>query len=242
MEIMTVEQAREWGKTLTFEDVWAALMETRARQERDAEEARARWAKEDARRAEEDARRAKEDARRAEADARRAKEDAQWAELKEYQREVSEEIRNLGKNLGGLGNTLGTMIEGIYTAKLGPKFDIFGHTFTKVSNRVSYYRDDRKKLCEVDAFLENGDFVMAVEVKAECEMRDINDHLKRLEKIRMHFNKIGDKRKILGCIAACLISDNLIKAAEEHGLYVIVQTGENVEILEKPGEFTEGVW
>jgi len=34
MEAMTVQEAAEWGKTLDFPTVWAALMETRERQEK----------------------------------------------------------------------------------------------------------------------------------------------------------------------------------------------------------------
>ncbi|MDR0908567.1 MAG: hypothetical protein LBM77_02265 [Spirochaetaceae bacterium] len=172
----------------------------------------------------------------------RANFDRLSAKTDEQIRQLTEDVKEVSKNVGGVGNSLGNIMEGIYTAKICPKFNAFGYTFTKVANGLVYYRDDGKMLCEIDAFLENGDFVMAVEVKSKCEMKDINDHLKRLEKIRLYFDQHGDKRKILGCIAACLITNKLIKAAEDNGLYVIVQTGENVEIVEKPGEFKEGVW
>jgi hypothetical protein len=73
---------------------------------------------------------------------------------------------------------------------------------------------------------------MAVEVKANCDTKDINDHLKRLEIVRSHFDTHGDKRKILGGIACGQISDKLKEAAEENGLYVMVQTGDTVEIAQ----------
>jgi uncharacterized protein with GYD domain len=49
MAVMTAEEAVEWGKTLDFPTVWAALMESRARAEEVAAESNARGAKLDAR-------------------------------------------------------------------------------------------------------------------------------------------------------------------------------------------------
>jgi hypothetical protein len=83
---------------------------------------------------------------------------------------------------------------------------------------------------------------MAIEVKAQCEMRDINKHVERLEKLRVYMDKHDDHRIVLGGIAAGSISEKLRETAEEYGLYVIVQNGDAVEILEKPDEFKEGMW
>jgi hypothetical protein len=154
---------------------------------------------------------------------------------------LAETVKLDHQNVGGVGNSLGAIMEGMFAAKICPKFNAFGHKFTTVSNDKHFYRDD-KIYCEVDAFLENGDYVMAIEVKAKCEMRDINKHIERLGKLRLYANEHGDKRKILGGIACGQISDKLKEAAEEKGLYVMVQTGEAVEIAERPGEFKEHFW
>jgi hypothetical protein len=47
-----------------------------------------------------------------------------------------------------------------------------------------------------------------------------------------------DKRKILDGMAAGAVSSRLREVAESKGLYVMVPTGDSVEIIEKPGEFT----
>jgi predicted AAA+ superfamily ATPase len=143
--------------------------------------------------------------------------------------------------VGGVGNSLGAIMEGMFAANICPKFNAFGHTFTKVSNDQKYYKHG-KLYCEVDSLLENGKYVLAIEVKARCEMRDINKHLERLQKLRAYMDKRDDHRIILGAIAAGSISDKLREAAEGFGLYIIVQNGNAVEILEKPHEFKEGTW
>jgi hypothetical protein len=214
MENMNVQQASEWGKSLDFPQVWTAIMGLGDKINLLGE--------------------------------RQEKTDEQlrqnWAKTDEEFAKTRELVQELTKNIGGVGNTFGDFMEGMFTAKICSKFDAFEHTFTKVANSLILYKDDGKILCEIDAFLENGEYVMAIEVKTKCEMKDINDHLKRLEKIRAYMDGHNDNRKILGCIASSLISNKLIASAEENGLYVMVQTGEAVEILEKPGKFTEGVW
>jgi hypothetical protein len=40
---------------------------------------------------------------------------------------------------------------------------------------------------EVDVFLENGDKVMIVEIKATPTMKDVNEHIARMEKLRKGF-------------------------------------------------------
>ncbi|MDR0908822.1 MAG: hypothetical protein LBM77_03560 [Spirochaetaceae bacterium] len=238
MEQMNAQQAAEWGKTLDFSQVWTALMGISERQ-----------AKTDAQMAKTDAQMAKTDAeldRVAQIVAETSKIVAETsktvAETTKALERTEIVVAETSKTVGGVGNSFGYFMEGMFTARICSKFDAFEHTFTKIANGLILYKDDGGKLCEIDAFLENGDFVMAVEVKTKCEMKDINDHLKRLDKIRGYMNDHNDNRKILGCIAASIISDKLITVAEENGLYVMVQTGEAVEILEKPGKFTEGVW
>jgi hypothetical protein len=228
MEQMNAQQAAEWGKNLDFPQVWTAIMglndgikELRTSQKETFEQIRVS----------------------------QEKTDAGLDELKEIVAETTKALERTeivvaetSKTVGGLGNSFGDFMEGMFTAKICSKFDAFEHTFTKIANGLILYKDDGDKVCEIDAFLENGDYVMAVEVKTKCEMKDINDHLKRLKKIRDYMNDHADSRKILGCIAASIISSKLIATAEENGLYVMVQTGEAVEVVEKPGKFIEGVW
>jgi Holliday junction resolvase len=177
----------------------------------------------------------------AKADARSAEIDAQFAEIGKHIDELAQTVKDEQKNTSGVGNSLGDLMEGLFAANICPKFNVFGHTFTKASNDAKYYRDG-KLFCEVDVFLENGDYVMAIEVKTRCEMRDINKHIERLEKLRQYMSERKDERKILGAIASGKMEQRLIEATENHGLYVIVPNGNGSEILETPGNFTEQVW
>jgi hypothetical protein len=155
--------------------------------------------------------------------------------------DLTQTVREDHANVSGVGNSLGAVMESMFAANICPKFNAFDHTFSKVSNDQKYYRDG-KLYCEVDAFLEDGDYVMAIECKTQCEMKDINKHLERLQKLRIYMNEHNDHRIVLGGIAAGAISRKLIEIAESHGLYVMVQNGNAVDIVEKPHEFQEGKW
>jgi hypothetical protein len=62
---------------------------------------------------------------------------------------------------------------------------------------------DRKHdiVLEVDAFLENGEKVMIVEIKSKPSTRDIDEHLERMDKLRTYADLHEDRRKYLGAVA-----------------------------------------
>jgi hypothetical protein len=60
----------------------------------------------------------------------------------------------------------------------------------------------------------------------------VRDHINRLEFLRNHKNKRGDKREIRGAIAGAIMPDAVRQAALGVGLYVIEQSGDTVRIEE----------
>ncbi|MDR0909209.1 MAG: hypothetical protein LBM77_05525 [Spirochaetaceae bacterium] len=155
---------------------------------------------------------------------------------------LTEEVRAVHQHVGGVGNTLGGIMEDMFASKIWDKFNAFGYTFTKAARDLILRDEKWNKIAEVDAFLENGDFVMAVEVKARLEVSDINEHLARLNKIRVYMNEHGDKRKLLGAMAGGYVIDSVKEYAEKNGLYVLVQEGDSVIVAENPKEFKGKIW
>jgi hypothetical protein len=156
--------------------------------------------------------------------------------------ELTKNIQAVHDNVGGVGNTLGGVMEDMFTTNVCSKFNIFGYTFTQTSRDMVIRDKSGKKIAEIDAFLENGDYVMAVEVKSQLEIYDINKHLERLEKLRKYMDEKGDKRKLVGAMAAGLVKQKEKVYAEGKGLYVLVQNGDSIEVSENPDEFKCHVW
>ena len=217
MDVVTAEQAAEAAKGLTFEKVWAAMMESGVRMEE--------MNKETKKQIQETQKQMKE---------------AQ-TEIRESQRQMRETVDDLSKNVGGLGNSLGRLTETLFSVNLWEKFNDLGYPFTKQGPHVKFC-EGKKVLAEVDYMLENGEYAMPVEVKTDLTTEDIKEHLQRIEVIRRYFDERGDKRKLVGAVAGGIVNDNVLKYARKQGLYVILKSGDSVTIADNPPDFKLREW
>ena len=163
------------------------------------------------------------------------------ARIEKMQKETKEHIDELSKNIGGLGNSIGRLTEALFSAELVKKFNDIGYTFTKDGHNTSF-REDGKVIAEADFFLENGDYVMPVEVKTDLTTHYVDKHLERIEKIRGYMDIRGDSRKIIGAVAGGFVLDGVLAHAHDNGLFVIVQSGESVTIANPPAGFALREW
>jgi type II secretory pathway component GspD/PulD (secretin) len=225
---MTAEEAAEAGKDLDFVKVWTALMETR-------QQMAELWAKTDAQMAKTDA---QVKAQIAETNAQMAKTDAQ---VKAQIAETTKAVKELSGNIGGMNNTLGKLTEAMVSCNVWRKFEPLGYTFTTASQNREFY-ENGKRLAEADYFLENGIFVMPIEVKTTLEIEDINKHLNRIARIRHYMDSRGDNRKIVAAMAAAVVSPKALEYAQEKGFYVLVQNGESVDVATSGTDFKAKEW
>jgi len=158
-----------------------------------------------------------------------------WAAIRETQqahKETEKALKETQKNVGGLSNSLGSMVEHILTPGRLQKFKEFGYSFT----RLASYSYTAGVLAQIDGMLENGTQAMAVEVKLTLRQIDIDDHIKRMEKIRKFADEHGDKRQFIGAIAAIITDESSKNYALKKGLFVIEPSGEDVKVTKPTGE------
>jgi hypothetical protein len=137
--------------------------------------------------------------------------------------------------MGRISNRLGDIVEHIVIPDIVRKFNALGYKFTDSAKERKFEKEDGSPLAQVDIFLENGDYLMAVEVKAKPNEADVDDHVQRLGNLRALFDKRGDKRKLLGSIAGAVMNDNICELALKNGLYVLKQSGETMKLLAPKG-------
>ncbi|MDR1950077.1 MAG: hypothetical protein LBQ38_11860 [Spirochaetaceae bacterium] len=156
-------------------------------------------------------------------------------------RETDRALKEASRIVGNLGNKLGIVVEHLVLANIKEKFNDLGYEFTKMGPNVLI--DDKKQqfITQIDAMLENGEFAIAIEVKTQLNVGHVDEHLERMEKLRLYADNRHDTRKFLGAVAGAIVADNVKTYALKKGLYVIRQSGDMVTI-ENPSGFKPREW
>ena len=145
--------------------------------------------------------------------------------------ETSRTVAETSRTVGKLGNRLGDIVEHLLTPNLTEQFKKYGFNFGRMGPNVKMKDRENDISAEIDAMLENGAQAMAVEVKVNLKTTDVDDHIKRMEKIRKYADLHDDKRQFYGEVAATVVSEEVELYAIRHGFYVIKPSGEDVTIV-----------
>jgi hypothetical protein len=167
-----------------------------------------------------------------------AKTDRQFEKMRA---EADRLMKETDRKIGRLSNSLGEIIEHLMSPKLHEKFKKLNFVFTRNSREVEIMDHDQKHLAEIDVLLENGEYALAVEVKTRLTAQDVKDHVKRMGILRRAADERNDKRKYLGAVAAAVITPQASAYALKNGFYVIIPSGETVDI-EAPEGFKPRIW
>ena len=163
------------------------------------------------------------------------------AEAAEQKKETRKIIKELSKNIGGISNTLGKWSEEMVAARLCEKVNVFGYEFTRCGRNIEY-RENGERIAEIDCFLENGTILMLVEVKTDLTKSEVDEYIEKVKKIRYLQDKRNDKRTIVAAMAGAIVSESVCKYAQKQGLYVLMQSGENIAIANPPAGFRPRKW
>jgi hypothetical protein len=205
---------------LNFEQVWAALMETRTFQQETARQIRETQ--------QETARQIKETQQET---ARQIKEAQQ--ETDRQMQETDRRMKELQKSMGELGNRFGELAEHLVIPNIIQKFNALNYQFEDTGKERKFFNPETGRVeAEFDILLENGAYSIGVEVKTKPADKDVAEHISRLEFLRSYKDKKGDKREIRGAIAGAIMPEQVRLAALRAGLYVIEQSGDTVKIEE----------
>jgi hypothetical protein len=167
--------------------------------------------------------------------------DEVWAELmmlresqKETDRQIKEtalQMKETDRKISRLGSRLGDLIEHLTASNVLEEFEKLGYEFTRISRNTKIKDPNNRILAEIDIYLENGEFIMVIEVKSLLTLSDVKDHIKRMDTVRRYADIHGDRRKYLSSVAGALIEGEARDFALKSGIYVIEHPGETVRIL-----------
>ncbi|MDR1232551.1 MAG: hypothetical protein LBK61_14255 [Spirochaetaceae bacterium] len=216
--IMTAPENTEAGKSHSFEQVWATM-------DRLAAEAAERKMEFDREAAE----------RKMEADERQKKAEKEYKELR---RSIDATNRQIGK----LGGRYGEMVECMVLPNLVSKFRKQGFEVGRACRGATIQDRVNGIAAEIDIMLENGGKVIIVEVKSKPTPDDVNDHIRRMEKVRRHADLNGDRRVFLGAVAGMVMNDDMRDCILGHGFYAIEPSGDTFNITVPEKEYRLREW
>ncbi|MDR1839226.1 MAG: hypothetical protein LBQ93_06560 [Treponema sp.] len=182
----------------------------------------------------------KEDREQMRQDRERSKED--WERSMKEWEQIKEQMKETDRRLGKLGNRLGEMVEYTIMPCLIEKFRKLGFVFTEAYPHAVIDDEENDIYAEIDITLKNGDKVMIVEVKNKLTIDDINEHIERMKKVRVHADLHNDKRIYLGAIGGIVINKNEKLFALKSGFYVVEPSGETFDITVPDGIYSLREW
>ena len=153
-------------------------------------------------------------------------------------KETDKQINRVSKQIGELGNRLGEFVEYQVRPAVVRLFQERGIDVHEFHPGLSVTRDHEG--LEIDLLVVNDTDAILVEVKSKLTQRDVDEHLQRFAKFKRLMPRFRDV-KALGAVAAMVVPDKVASYAYRQGLFVLVQSGENVVIL-NDAEFIPQIW
>jgi hypothetical protein len=167
--------------------------------------------------------------------------DRKFKETDRKMQETDRKMQETDRKISKLGSRIGDLVEELIVPNILEKFGKLGYVFGKVAPNVRYSDSRGLYVAEVDILLENGDAVLAVEVKTKLTDNDVRDHLRRMEKLRRYADEHNDRRKLLGAVAGAIASEEVKAFAVKSGFFVLEQSGDTVKIS-VPENFRPREW
>jgi ATP-dependent 26S proteasome regulatory subunit len=210
--------------------------------ERQQKEAEQRQKEAEQRQREEEQRQQKEAEQRQKEAEQRQREEEQWQkEAKQRQTEIDIKFAKLQENVGGRNRSLGELIEILIAAHLWEKFPEYD--LQRAYRRLPIYDEKNQAKTDIDILLVNSEWAMAVEVKHEVDVKDIDRHVVRMARILQYPPaQLTPGVKLLGAMAGGAVEPEAAAYAHQCGFFVLELAGESVIRVPAPPEFKPKEW
>ncbi len=173
-----------------------------------------------------------------ETDRKFQKTDLKFQETDRKFQETDRLLKEVSKKIGDLGNRLGDFVQEMVRPAVVRIFRERGIDVHEVHPNIFVERDG--DAAEIDLLVVNEQEAIAVECKSHLTREDVEDHLERLGKIKRLLPKYREVR-LMGAVAAIVMSDEVARFAYRKGLYVLAQSGDTV-LIRNDGKFSPKIW
>ena len=157
--------------------------------------------------------------------------------------ETDRKFQETDRKISALGSRIGEIVENMVGGNIVAQFQNYGYNVTEISRNIEFGIKGTTTAGEIDVLLDDGDVAILIEVKTKLTTDDVRHHIEQMEKYRKCKDGNGTgKKRYVGAVASTVVEDNVVKFAQRHGMFVIVQSGYAVEILAPPPGFKVKEW
>ena len=155
--------------------------------------------------------------------------DKEFKELAEINKEIGKRINQL---IGEWGNQWGEFIEKLVDSNMIRLLEQQGievkHTTTRVKDKRPHHR------WEIDILAINGKETVAIEVKKNLKKEDVDYFIEVLNMFKNDWADCANKT-LYGGMAYLTCQEQVVKYAENLGLFVFQATGNSATLMNEPG-------
>jgi len=156
--------------------------------------------------------------------------------FQETDRKFQEQTREFNQRFAKLGDRLGELVQAMVEGGIKRMFKDLGYDFDVCNPKIEFGNKELNIYDEVDILLENGDYALLAEVKTNLSVNDVKKHLKTMQNFRLVADAKNDKRRFIAAVGGGVVRRNVQEFALKQGMFVVQQSGENVEILVPKGK------
>lgn len=147
-------------------------------------------------------------------------------------------VAETNKQVGGLTSRWGEFVENLIKPAAARIFREQGIDVHYTAMRVR--GDDDRGSMEIDILVENGNEIVAIEVKSHLEVRNVKRFLEVLARFKEAFPKYQNY-KLYGAVAGIKIDEKADEYATQEGLFLIEPAGDSV-IISNSRNLERRVW
>ncbi len=153
-------------------------------------------------------------------------------------KETNDEVNRTSKAVNALTGKWGKFVESLIAPSVVRLFKEREIKVDTIYQRVKRQRNGFG--IEIDILALNGEYAVLIEAKSTLRIEDVDEHLERLQAFKGFFPEYQD-RKVIGAVGALVIEEKADKYAYRKGLFIIVERGESVAILNDE-KFKPQIW
>ena len=142
--------------------------------------------------------------------------------------ETREAVKNLARQVSSV---TGNIIEGLISPQAHKMFENAGYEVTDTCKRVQISDKEKHTVMEIDVLMYGEKQLIAIEVKTDCELRDIKKIIRNMERFKTLQPMHADKEVLAG-VAAINFEDGVYEFAKKNGLIIVHVKEDSVFELE----------